>query len=89
MNYLIRQKVEITVLALLHLTAFIVFFLSSSSLMVATLALVFGYFSFQGSVLLLATIRVDDTEDCYGSYLDYTPLLIVYVIYIFILWCLV
>ncbi len=89
MNYLVRQKLEISVIAILHLIAFVVYFLNSTSLWAATLALVIGYFFFQGSVLLLATIRVDDTEDCYGSYLDYIVPSVIFGIYLFILGLLV
>jgi hypothetical protein len=89
MNYLVRQKIEISVIALINLVAFILFFAKSSTLLTAILALVLGYFSFQSSVLLLAIFRVDDTEDSYGSYLDYIAPIVISSVYILILWGLV
>lgn len=89
MNYLVRQKIEITIIALINVVAFIIFFVKSSSLFTAALALIFGYFSFQGSVLLLATFRVDDSEDSYGSYLDYIAPVIICSVYVLVLRALV
>ena len=86
MNYLARQKVEIGVIAALHVVALVLYVAKLPSWFSGILGTVLGYFFFQACILCLVTFRADDVEEGYGSVWDYPPLVAIFSVYAGLLW---
>ncbi len=82
---MLRQKLETYIIAVIHITALIFYIFSNSFGVNIIFAGVTGYLAFYLCIYSLATIRVDDMEDNYGSLLDYLPPIIIFIAYLIVL----
>lgn len=86
MDFILRQKLEACIIAVIHITALFLYIFSHSFGVNIIFAGVTGYLAFYLCIYSLATIRVDDMEDNYGSLLDYLPVIIIFITYLIVLW---